>query len=1669
MKEAAIARCRINSENFPVISLHGSEAISQLFEFETTISDNLGLMIPSEQLGNPATLSLQDNEGNFRQISGDICAIDYQADTATITLKPKLARGQNSQQTRLFLNKSRQQIVNQILVELGYTAHQINWYIDSTETGLHTTLLQAGESQLNFVKRLLAELQCFFWFDSHNYDETIHIANNLVQTPFTPPITSIEEQKRASLQGKDSPLTMYWQQALPAKFFNTYTRPALPISTERSDTKHIGYNSAYIEETHLPLPESARQSAELQSQQHQTANQAGFILKGSFPTVAPGFSINIPVFWRSDQGIDDLTVIHTVHFGEVFDAANPELGLKYNQTSKLIKRSSGFAPDFPTMPALPLMFPARIESNTKYAYLDEHGRYQLRMAFSPNNSEHFEHTLASPSIDRMIPFTNASQEVNTGWHYPLLDNSTVLVTLLNNDPNRPCILGFASEIGQNGPVNQSNAHQSRIVTPAQNELTFDDQLPNIILQTFDGQTKLELNAAGEQPFIQLAAQFGLVKLSAGQHQRWLVRENLVQKHGGSLLEKVKANSTSKTDGNSQLQAAKQQTARTKTDMTFNSTANQEWQAKSAGINIRSEAAYSITSKGAQLSKISDGNYRVQAPTEISFKGTGRGDMLITNGTGGFKIDSSGNIKLFGSTVSLKGGSDVTFFGDVEYELGASNEAEKAKLVKPKRVNDISSLELESFNVSQDELTPYERKMITRKKIEEVSETSDVKLASTFAVEQLQIIANKDSLAMFMGVFIDIFGLDIPAKAYEEIYLDAQSGKSILKPKIVVKKSISEGSGIAAFFNDGTKQEIWVSETMVRNAAIDNNKRGELMIILIEEYGHYLDFLLRNHYAETERPDALKDEGAKFAYNVLQINPLEQADQYFGDANIDGENVSLTWDFSELHNELKAYVNEERQHQDDIHGEFEFYKAGYMKVHGKYGHGDIEREALKDLLDQKTKLPNDDVVRILNTIYLGNWLRDFSQLVDPMTVRPMANVTDSLDSSSTAELTTLTTNNIGESHVSTIEIPTGVEPDGWFNFKTTWETVQFHPVMLSVEALTSVVELGAIKEFVHKKAMNEDNVKNYNGHISSFREEYLPITPDVLGVYRPEEHIDNPLGIGQNSKGGNRGDKDLYSTFVGHVPDEHELHNINKTFGMKNYIRSKDSFQVEGESFPTAYEYIVSQLKIAAIPNGLNNTEALVAFGAAMHTLEDYFAHTNYAEVTLIKSVEPFVFPWVDKVTIENNTFTYNYEDLFDGIGFNDRNIVLDDTKNLKLGTKPSNRLASYIPIVTGTFGMIDTAASVLPVLNHVLFNLELTPWEETKPGTRTFNDVLVLEILRDIDRSQGQDKSGTNDDSYASSFETLLSIRDGVTRVKNYLPDDIQKGFHWVTQRIGLMFKFTQYFLIKAVASNLKEAQVLLNKDLDMMELGTFTIGTNPSHTQVAKDDLNAPMHNLSAKLAVEAVKQVGEKMIDVWSGVSNLDEAIKVVDTIMRHPVTSTWQDEIVNDWSKNNRTEICLASTPSAIIDRTLHAIDEMEETFEEIEDFLDNPETVKTIEKLEMYFSGEDESEISDHGVFNAFINASRKKSKEQRVRAKTLKFKWDKKYPKPNNCKSTEYAEPKEQREYFKYKIEKGNTLESIAKRFSCSINELKELNKLTSDTIYAGNYILVPKLINNSEY
>ncbi|KAF4982362.1 hypothetical protein FZEAL_1996 [Fusarium zealandicum] len=170
-------------------------------------------------------------------------------------------------------------------------------------------------------------------------------------------------------------------------------------------------------------------------------------------------------------------------------------------------------------------------------------------------------------------------------------------------------------------------------------------------------------------------------------------------------------------------------------------------------------------------------------------------------------------------------------------------------------------------------------------------------------------------------------------------------------------------------------------------------------------------------------------------------------------------------------------------------------------------------------------------------------------------------------------------------------------------------------------------------------------------------EEFEVTADRLGVYRPEEHIDNPLGYGEGLDA-RTFDKRLRGPVKSIETD------IDPRTGMKNYIANESGSWATSAgylrySFARSIHY--GRLYTSGSKKGKEEDlcEALRCLGQALHTMEDFSAHSNYCELALRE---------------------LGYHSVFTHCG---------SQTEIKLHGK------RVFPIVTGTFGAVDFLHSVI--------------------------------------------------------------------------------------------------------------------------------------------------------------------------------------------------------------------------------------------------------------------------------------------------------------------------------------------------------------------------------------
>jgi hypothetical protein len=690
------------------------------------------------------------------------------------------------------------------------------------------------------------------------------------------------------------------------------------------------------------------------------------------------------------------------------------------------------------------------------------------------------------------------------------------------------------------------------------------------------------------------------------------------------------------------------------------------------------------------------------------------------------------------------------------------------------------------------------------------------ITSSYAKDQLELLAKRLSYPAFLAFLQPIFGSDIPEKNYRSLHKKLCDGE-VTPPEIVIETSLIEGHEAA--FNINT-QRIHIYERVIsRSVANLRGQNEKLLAILVEEFGHYIDHKLRNDMGTVIGGDAKNDEGAILTYQLAHQNLL--SDDLVVVAHVESEklNGDLTIDVSTVRAALSAYSSEYDQMDDGKSSNYEFFGAGYgnRKDKRSHGHRSIEQVLVKAGFDAKDELP---------TIYFGNWLRDFSQVIDPSMVRPSA--------SSYKSIKDKYPNN---PYIMNIEEENG--------FK------------LSRGALTKLVGLLAVQEF--KKDRVELALKFKN-------KLWAEDGAELLGCYRPEEHIDNPIPgpIRDHDKWV---DYNQLDKCFAKPPTLKQLE-VNPDTLLKNYIAT----DLGGDqNFEPATHYVGKKLK-QSIKDGRTD-EGLIALGEALHVVEDFFSHSNFIELALIELGYDQVYPWVSD----------------------------------------SGKINGKYPLVTGGFGSTDMAHSLAPKF-HAIIPHEIKPYDSPdlkniapdgqEPKWRSADDELILLILADIDQAEVNNIKGVPtevDGGYLGLYQEYLKYRDLVRNKKaNPLIKWAFEGAHYTLQTITIAVTAVMYHLLEPLAHAIDDGQTI-HQDIMGQE-----VGTNPTHSQLAKDHDDHPLHDIAAKLAQMAVEEIGKEVMYAYKGIGNTAVATEVALGFIVHPKDVIWYKVPLETWVKSNKNKL-------------------------------------------------------------------------------------------------------------------------------------------------------------------
>ncbi|KAH6951938.1 heterokaryon incompatibility Het-C [Fusarium avenaceum] len=446
------------------------------------------------------------------------------------------------------------------------------------------------------------------------------------------------------------------------------------------------------------------------------------------------------------------------------------------------------------------------------------------------------------------------------------------------------------------------------------------------------------------------------------------------------------------------------------------------------------------------------------------------------------------------------------------------------------------------------------------------------------------------------------------------------------------------------------------------------------------------------------------------------------------------------------------------------------------------------------------------------IYFGNWLRDFSQIID----------TTGLDT-----------------------VP--------------------EPVLRAIVSILGFMEFG-------------------------FATDEFDVTRERLGCYTHVEHIDNPKGYPDNAK-------DTDERLRGPV-DPRELQFDAKT-GMKNYIANSD------KGWDTSADYVTRQLR-ECIKLGREGTpkakkEAFIHLGAALHTLEDFSAHSNFTELCLHELGEENVFAFVGEACRVRT------------LGWRGRMVP---------------------PIVTGTFGMLDIFHSLLGEADDMavlqckgsLENLE----NEMNIGEIAFQHLFDLvkaaitaisklasdstikdPIMQQLEtvgvlfqKAEEEKKSTTAESTLDANqlWQTIEPIFYLHDRIKKWIQErteqhDAEPLSEESSSQLGkytdqLVFKYLSLMIessIMQLRNALKAAKERVDAEAAKSTSAEVYLdgdGSDPSHSDISKDHFSNVLNQPAGLVSTVTTNWTTQQVVKCWDDkFRDEEDTIRQILTIMHHP----------------------------------------------------------------------------------------------------------------------------------------------------------------------------------------
>jgi type VI secretion system secreted protein VgrG len=479
-----------------VVSLKGREQISHLFQFDLDLVSSDPDIDFTDVVNKPATLTMLriDQEVQLRGMIADFEVGGKTADWVAYraVFVPRIWLLTLNYQTRIFQNVSVQDIITQVLKDAGFAPKDFKFTLKGKYKP-REYCVQYRETDLDFISRLMEFEGMYYFFDHGASHETLVITDDKSGSTPIDGDADIAYHTGGALEPEKDEETVsdfVCRERLVTgkvvlKDYN-YRTPQVDVQGDSQLNKDMP-GTYYEYGQHVKDVSDAKNLAKVRNEEIECRRRM-FTGKSDCMGFHAGYKFTLEQHYRS--GVDgDYVFIEVHHAGSQGGGLPTPMGggkaPTYSNEFVCIPADVQYRPPRLTPePKINGIMTGKVETaGGQYAFLDDEGRYRVKMPFDLGS-------LGSGKASKAIRLAQPYTGTGYGMHFPVLAGAEIVWACIDGDVDRPLGLGTAPNPTEKSPVGAQNKSQNVIRTASGNELVMEDKANDtcISLRTTDGHT-----------------------------------------------------------------------------------------------------------------------------------------------------------------------------------------------------------------------------------------------------------------------------------------------------------------------------------------------------------------------------------------------------------------------------------------------------------------------------------------------------------------------------------------------------------------------------------------------------------------------------------------------------------------------------------------------------------------------------------------------------------------------------------------------------------------------------------------------------------------------------------------------------------------------------------------------------------------------------------------------------------------------------------------------------------------------------------------------------------------------------------------------------------------------------------------------------------------------------